>query len=101
MALFPRVVRNVHRNGSGRVVIIEERQPALPAYYQDLSVLCNNFVAHSLPMPLAARFAHFEASRNGQPVAVYRCTHPHCRCVQGFARHHLTGKPFRLFVRYE
>jgi hypothetical protein len=51
-------------------------------------------------MPLAATFSHFEDSSHGQRVAVYRCTCPHCPCVQGFARHHLTGKPFRLFVRY-
>jgi hypothetical protein len=100
MALFSRVVRNVHHNGTGRVVIIEQHQPGLPPYYKHLSVLCNNLGAHPLPMPLAAQFSHFEVSNRGQRVAVYRCTCSHCRCVQGFARHHMTGKPFRLFVRY-
>jgi hypothetical protein len=98
MALFSRVVRNVHHNGAGRVVIIEQHQPRLPPYYQHLSVLCNNFAVHALPV--AAQFSNFEISHQGQPVALYRCPCQHCRCVQGFAQHHVTGKPFRLFVRY-
>jgi hypothetical protein len=100
MALFSHTVRNVHHNGSGPVVIIEQHQAGLPPNYKHLNVLCNHFAGHPLPMPLAAQFSHFEVSKRGQRVAVYRCTHPHCRCVQGFARHHVTGKPFRLFVRY-
>jgi hypothetical protein len=98
MALFSRIVRNVQRTGTRRVVIIEQDRLRLPSHFQHLNVLCNNFAAHALP--IAAMFSHFEVSHQGQPVAIYRCPCQHCRCVQGFARHHVTGKPFRLFLRY-
>jgi len=97
MALFSRIVRKVHRNGSDRVVIIEQHRPRLPPYFQQLKVLCNNFAAHALPVQM--QFGNHGVSHDGQPLAVYVCPCHGCRCRQGWASHRLTGKPFRLWVR--
>jgi hypothetical protein len=95
MALFSRIIRKVHRNGTGRVVIFEEHQARLPPYFQHLQVLCHNYAAHALPVQL--QFSNFGASYDGQRVAIYVCPCHNCRCRQAWARHRVTGRPFRLF----
>jgi hypothetical protein len=95
MALFSRIVRRVHRNGYGRVVIVEHRRPGLPPSFRHLSVLCHNPVAHVLPVQL--QFSGDGVGRDGQPLAIYTC--PFCRSRQAWARHRVTGRPFRLWIR--
>jgi hypothetical protein len=96
MALFSRIVRKVHRNGSGRVVIVEHHRAGLPPSFRRLTVLCHNPVAHALPVQL--RFSGDAKGRDGRPLAIYTC--PYCRSRQAWARDRLTGRPFRLWVRH-
>ncbi len=93
MALFSRIVRQVHRNGAGRVVIIERHQARLPNYFKHLRVLCSNYSAHALPVQM--QFGGFR--HEGQALAIYVCPCHHCGYQQAWARHRVSGKPFRLF----
>jgi hypothetical protein len=91
MALFSRMVRQLHhRNGSDAVVVIERPKPRLPDYYRRLRVLC-----HRHPLPVQMNFGGFTDS-HGQRVAVYVCPCHGCGSRQAWARHRVTGKPFRL-----
>jgi len=94
MALFSRLVRKV-RNGTARLVIIEDRQAKLPAYYRGLRVLCQNLAAHALPVQM--QFSEFAVSHHGQRVAIYVCPCHQCPCRQGWVQHRVTGRPFRLY----
>ncbi len=96
MALFSRIIRRVHKNGTGRVLIVENRPGRLPEYYRHLNVLCHNTAAHILPVQM--QFAGFGVSHDGQRQAVYVCSCIWCRRRQGWARHAVTGKPFRLWA---
>jgi hypothetical protein len=93
MALFTRIVRQVHRNGGRRVVVFERPQTRLPPHYKHLTVLCHNLAAHALPVQ--TQFAGFR--QEGQPLAIYVCPCNRCGCQQAWARHRKSGKPFRLY----
>ena len=99
MALFSRVVSKFRRNGSGRVLLIEHHQVRLPHYFERLRVLCHNYAAHALPVHM--QFSNHGVGHNGQPLAIYVCPCRHCRCREAWARHCVTGRPFRLWVRNE
>lgn len=98
MALFSRLVRKVHGNGTEGVVIMEAQRTVLPAYFRQLTVVCHNFGAHALPAQM--HFSNFTVGHDGQPLAVYTCPCHPCRSRQGWARHRVTGSPFRLWVRH-
>lgn len=95
MALFARLIQRMHSKDTGQLVLVERRKPRLPLYFRHLHVHCHNPL-HGLAVRM--RFSHWGASRDGQPLAVYECSHP-CRCQQAWTRHRATGEPFRLWAR--
>ncbi len=58
MALFSRLVRKVHGNGTEGVVIMEAQRTVLPAYFRQLTVVCHNFGARCAAGPDAFQQLH-------------------------------------------
>ena len=70
-----------------RVIVVEEPIPVPPALRQ-VAAFCPH---HALPLPM--RFDAASLDQQGQVVAVYRCSEPHCDHRQTWTQDPRTGRP--------